>query len=34
MYMDNNLMAIAIIPGLLILAYVYGKTRSKKSLSA
>ena len=30
MYMDNNLMAIAIIPGLLILAYVYGKDKVEK----
>lgn len=30
MYMDNNLMAIAIIPGLLILGYVYGKDKVEK----
>lgn len=30
MYMDNNLMALAIIPGLLILGYVYGKDKVEK----
>jgi RsiW-degrading membrane proteinase PrsW (M82 family) len=30
MYMDNRLMAIAIIPGLLILIYVYGKDKVEK----
>ena len=30
MYMDNNLMALAIIPGVLILGYVYGKDKVEK----
>lgn len=30
MYMDNKLMALAIIPGLLILIYVYGKDKVEK----
>lgn len=30
MYMDNQLMAIAVIPGLLILIYVYGKDKVEK----
>ena len=29
-YMDNKLMALAIIPGLLIIAYVYGKDKVEK----
>ena len=30
MYMDNKLLAIAVIPGLLILIYVYGKDKVEK----
>ncbi len=30
MYMDNKLMALAVIPGVLILVYVYGKDKVEK----
>lgn len=30
MYVDRNLMALAIIPGLLLIAYVYGKDKVEK----